>query len=75
MYRKVERTTDRKTIILFFFMMNEAVIAEVPIYERSVRSMNRFNPVVKFSLAVELIRDATAKIGKFSTTSIGCPSI
>lgn len=56
-------------------MMNEAIIAEVPICERSVLNTNRFNPVAKFSLAVELIRDAAAKVGKFSTTSIGCPSM
>lgn len=42
-------------------MINEVVIAENPICERSVRSMNRFNPVVKFSLAVDIIRDDAAK--------------
>lgn len=43
----------------------EAVIAEVPVRERSVRIMSRFDHVVMLSFASEIIRNDVTKIGKF----------
>lgn len=43
----------------------EAMIAEDPLRECPVRSMSRFDPVVKVSFASDIIRDDGAKLGKF----------
>lgn len=44
---------------------SHAVITVVPVRERSIGSMNRFDPVVKVSSAADIIRDDTVKVGKF----------